>query len=261
MMRNAQGEFIWYELLTSDVQGAAGFYGAVLGWRARSAGEDMGGYQLLSAGGVDVAGLMKLPDEAAGNGMRPGWLGYIGVNDVDAMASDVAASGGRQYMPPTDIPGVGRFAMLADPQGIAFYVMRGAMDERSVSFSPDRVGHCHWNELSTPDPAAALSFYGSRFGWTLGDAMPMGELGDYQFIHHQGQMIGAVMRNPKEGPPPMWNFYFGVDDIDTAARAVSAGGGNISYGPAEVPGGSHIIVGTDPQGAVFGLVGPRKQPA
>jgi predicted enzyme related to lactoylglutathione lyase len=87
--------------------------------------------------------------------------------------------------------------------------------------------------------------------------MPMGEMGDYQFITQNGQMIGAVMNRTSEGPPPAWTFYFGVEDIDVAARAVSGNGGIIHYGPAEVPGGSFIIVAGDPQGALFGLVGPR----
>lgn len=260
-MRNHHGEFIWYELLTSDTSGAADFYGALIGWHSRPAGEDeaMAGYHLFSTGGVEVAGLMKIPDEAGSSGMRPAWFGYIGVDDVDAATAGVLADGGRQYMPPTDIPGIGRFAMLADPQGVAFYVMRGAMDERSTAFSPMQTGHCHWNELAAPDPAAALAFYQKHFGWQKGDAMPMGELGDYQFIHHHGQMLGAVMRHVDNGPPPMWHFYFGVDDIDAAAKTVTAKGGKVAHGPAEVPGGVFIVVGLDPQGAMFGLVGPRKQ--
>jgi uncharacterized protein len=67
-----------------------------------------------------------------------------------------------------------------------------------------------------------------------------------------------VMNRMPDGPPPAWNFYFGVEDIDVAAKAVSDNGGAIHYGPAEVPGGVHIIVASDPQGAMFGLVGPRR---
>jgi predicted enzyme related to lactoylglutathione lyase len=121
-----------------------------------------------------------------------------------------------------------------------------------------KAGHCQWNELQTTDQAAALAFYTGLFGWEKGGSMPMGEMGDYQFINHRGQMIGAMMNRVGNGPPPAWNFYFGVEDIDVAARAVTQKGGVIHYGPAEVPGGSFIIVGSDPQSAMFGLVGPRK---
>jgi hypothetical protein len=88
--------------------------------------------------------------------------------------------------------------------------------------------------------------------------MPMGEMGDYQFIGHAGETIGAVMAAPPGGPPPAWRFYFRVPDIDAAADAIGARGGAIMHGPVEIPGGEFAIVGGDPQGAAFGLVGPRK---
>ena len=255
-MANLHGSFIWYELLTPDADAAARFYGAVIGWQVRAAEGSDRGYRIFGLDGADVAGMMPIP--AGSGGMRPGWLGYIAVRDTDAAAAAVVEAGGAQHMPPTDIPGVGRFALLADPQGVPFYVMRGAMEGASTSFSQTRRGHCHWNELTTSDPGAALAFYTAQFGWEKGDAMPMGEMGDYQFITHGGTTIGAVMPQMPGGPPAAWNFYFGVEDIDVAARTVTGQGGTIHYGPAEVPGGVFIIVGSDPQGAPFGLVGPRK---
>jgi predicted enzyme related to lactoylglutathione lyase len=258
-MANQHGDFIWYELLTRDADAAARFYGAVVGWRARPAEGSDRGYSIFGIGGTDVAGLLTIPPDAQRTGMRPKWLGYIGVRDVDSTVAEIVQTGGVQHMPPTDIPGVGRLAMLTDPQGVAFYVMRGAIDGTSTSFAPTRAGHCHWNELATNDQAAALAFYEARFGWQKGDAMPMGEMGDYQFITHRGETIGAVRNRTPNGPPPGWTFYFGVEDIDMAAQAVPGNGGVIHYGPAEVPGGVFIIVASDPQGALFGLVGPRKQ--
>jgi len=257
-MANRHGDFIWYELLTNDADAAARFYGAVIGWQGRAAEGSDRGYRIFGIGGTDVGGFMPLPDGAERAGMRPTWLGYIAVENVDAAAADIVRDGGAQHMLPTDIPGVGRFAMLTDPQGVMFYIMRGAIDGTSTSFDQSKVGHCNWNELATTDPQAALAFYRARFGWEKGDAMPMGEMGDYQFIDHGGRTIGAVMKRTPDGPPPAWTFYFGVENIDTAAQAVSGHGGTIHYGPAEVPGGVFIIVASDPQGAIFGLVGPRK---
>ena len=255
-MTNKQGDFIWYELITEDAIAAAHFYGPILGWTARKAGTGPDSYHLLSTGESDVGGMMDLPADAKANGMRPNWLGYVAVDDVDAAAAKIVADGGTQHMPPMDIPNVGRFAMLADPQGASFYVMRGAMEGTSNSFAMDKTGHCHWNELATSDQAAAWSFYGNQFGWIKGDVMSMGPMGDYEFLTHAGQTIGAFAPLG-EVPRPEWTFYFGVADIDEAATRVKDGGGTISYGPAEVPGGMFIIVGVDPQGAQFGLVGPR----
>jgi len=255
---NKHGDFVWYELLTSDPAAAEGFYGAVFGWRARPAGGAPVEYRIFGTGEADVAGLMAIPADAASAGMRPRWLGYIGVDDVDASAAEILRAGGAQHVPPTDIPGVGRFALVADPQGAAFYLMRGAAEGTSASFAPGTTGHCYWNELATTDQEAALAFYTAHFGWRRGEAMPMGEAGEYRFITHGGGPFGAVMVRVPGGPPPAWTFYFGVTDIDAAAAAVSGAGGTIRHGPAEVPGGMFIIVGGDPQGAVFGLVGPRR---
>ena len=255
--RNAHGSFIWYELLTSDADAAAAFYGDVIGWEARSAEQPGVDYRFFSANGVDIGGHMALPDEAAGMGMRPGWLGYIGVDDVDSAVDSISAAGGSVHMPAMDMEGVGRIALVADPQGVPFYVMRGAGDEASSSFDADKPGHCSWNELSTPDQAGALAFYTGQFGWEKGDAMPMGPMGEYQFINEGGRMIGAVMTNPPGAGRPSWKFAFNVGDIDATAARIAAGGGTVRHGPVQVPGGGWVVMATDPQGAQFMAVGTR----
>jgi hypothetical protein len=257
-MTNPCGSFIWYELLTADPDAAAAFYSDVIGWAGRSAGMPGVDYRLFSAGGTDVAGYMMLPEEAARMGARPGWLGYIGVDGVDEAVSSLVAAGGKVHMPAMDMEGVGRMAMVADPQGVPFYVMRGASDEASTSFDPAALGHCSWNELSTPDQAGALAFYTGQFGWEKGDAMPMGDMGEYQFINHGGGMIGAVMTNPPGGDRPSWRFAFNVADIDAAAAKIESGGGSIQHGPVEVPGGDMVVMASDPQGAKFMAVGKGK---
>lgn len=256
--RNLHGSFIWYELLTSDPDGAARFYGDVIAWTAADSGQSGMDYRLFFADRTAVAGHMKLPQAAAEAGMRPVWLGYIGVDDVDAAVQGITRGGGTVQMPAMDMDGVGRMAMVADPQGVSFYVMRGASDEPSTAFvGTMKPGHCCWNELATTDPEGALAFYTGQFNWEKGGAMPMGEMGEYRFINHGGGMIGAVMRNTADGPPPRWQFYFYVPDIDEAAAKVKAGGGTVHAGPHEIPGGDFMIVATDPQGALFGAVGPR----
>lgn len=257
MGRNIHGDFIWYELITPDAAAAERFYGRVLGWTAATPPGGMErGYRVFSAAGQGVGGVLEMQDCKAGSAKLPGWLGYVGVDDVDASAARVVAEGGRQMMAPQDIPGVGRFAFLADPQGVPFYVMRGLPDQPSTAFSPDAVGHCNWNELAVPDPARGLEFWHRHFGWTKSGAMPMGEMGDYEFLDHGGRTIGALLPT-MSGRPPSFLFYFGVADIDRAAAAVTEGGGAIAHGPSEIPGGRFILVATDPQGAWFALVGPR----
>lgn len=254
-MSNTDGTYIWYELLTTDPDAAADFYTKIVGWTVRDAG--MGGgmdYRLLAAPDADVGGLMTLPQGAP---MAAGWLGYVGVSDVDAKTRQVTELGGAVHMPPHDIPGVGRFSMVADPQGVVFYLMRGDSEQPSTAFKPAAEGHCAWNELISADHKAALDFYIKLAGWEKGDAMPMGEMGDYRFINHGGEMIGAAMDRPKDGPPARWNYYFRVNGIDAAAERIAKNGGTVTFGPMEVPGGLWAINGVDPQGANFGLVGSK----
>lgn len=264
-MPSPPGDFIWYELITPDADGAKAFYEAVLDWQVGSASAEYNGYREIRSGDGHAGGMLPLTDDMASHGASPMWLGYIGVDDVDAAVAAVEKGGGKALMPAFDIPGIGRIAMVADPQGAAIYVMKpippaGQEDATSDVFSPDRLGRCSWNELSTSDPEAALEFYTTLFGWGKGDSMPMGEAGDYRFINHHGQMIGAVYASgagamPKE--PPHWRYYFRVPSVSAAKQIAEDKGGTIAMGPHEVPGGDWIIVGTDPQGAEFALVGKK----
>jgi len=252
-MPNPHGSFIWYELLTDNADAAERFYGGITTWKFRKAPGSERDYRLIAAPDSEVGGLMRSPDKS----MNPIWLGYVGVDDVDAACAKLKKLGGSIHMPATDIPGAGRLAMVADPQGVVFYVMRGASPESSAAFKPNAVGHCGWNELVTSDPTAALAFYGEMFGWTKGDVMKMGEMGDYTFLSHHGINIGATMKVPAGGPAPMWQYYFRVDGIDTAAKRIRQQDGQLMHGPAAVPGGDFIVIGRDPQGATFALVGPK----
>jgi predicted enzyme related to lactoylglutathione lyase len=256
---SAHGSFIWYELITPDPEGAKAFYDAVVGWNF---GERLPGdqdYRMIgrSDGGF-AGGVLGLTDEMREHGARPTWLGYIGVDDVDQMVAAIEKAGGKALMPAFDIP-QGRIAMVADPQGVPFYVMKptppeGNEDKVSDVFSPDQPQRISWNELATRDQRTALEFYTSRFGWTKGDTMPMGEMGDYQLITHNNGPLGAIMTAAPENPA-RWRFYIRVPNTDAAAEKVRANGGTIVHGPAEVPGGDRILIGTDPQGAEFALVG------
>jgi uncharacterized protein len=256
-MANPHGSFIWYELLTTDPDAAAGFYGSVVGWSFADSGVPDMDYRILSYDGDSVGGMMALPAGAEEKGMRPGWLGYIGVDDVDAAIDRLNEAGGSVHMEAQDIPNVGRIAMVADPQRVPFYLMQPANDGDSSAFSPSALGRVAWNELVTTDQNAALDFYCGHYGWERAGAMPMGEMGDYVFIAHHGQPIGAVMNQAPSQPRAMWNFYVRVGEIDAAVERVKAGGGEVLDGPMEVPGGDFVVVGRDPQGAGFGLVGSR----
>lgn len=257
-MTNKHGDFIWYELLTSDADAAQAFYGPVVGWTFADSGQTDMDYRTISAPEHSIGGLMAITPEMAGHGARPAWLGYIAVDDVDTSVAAIVERDGRVLMPAMDIPHVGRIAMVADPHGAPFYIMTPNGEGESLAFAYDqpRLGHCAWNELFTPDQAAAWSFYGDCFGWVMDGEMDMGEMGKYQFIRH-GHMLGAMMPASDQSGPPHWGQYFRVADIDAAKTMIEARGGSVVNGPMEIPGGDYALNGVDPQGAHFGLVGRR----
>ncbi len=267
-MANKQGDFIWYELLTNAPDAAQRFYAGLVGWTFRDSGTPGMDYRLFSSATADVGGVFTLAKEMTDGGAQPFWAGYIAVNDVDASVAAIRAVGGAVHMEPWDIQGVGRVAFLADPQGAMFYVMQPAPQSdnpgaESVSFAATEPmeGHCAWNELASADPAAARAFYGAQFGWLPDGDMDMGELGKYEFWKvgdERGHMLGAVMPLVPGMPMSAWTFYFRVPDIDVAAAYTKANGGTVLQEPTEIPGGEFAFSGSDPQGAVFGLVGPRK---
>ena len=261
-MGTLQGSWIWYELMTPDPDGAKAFYDAVIGWNIDAAPTGPMDYRMIvNADGGLTGGVMRLTREMQDHGARPCWLGYLGVDDVDASLAAIALAGGTTLMPAFDIPGTGRIAMVADCCGAPFYIMTPAPPPgggESTSFSAlPQPGRCGWNELYAGDQDNALAFYTGLFGWTLPTAMDMGPMGKYQFIAHDGVPIGAVMRRPDAVPAAVWCHYFWVDSVDTAKSLVEANGGQMINGPHEVPGPLWTIQGTDPQGALFSLVGGR----
>lgn len=261
-MANQHGDFIWYELMTSDAEGARDFYSAVVGWDIQGKSDAPMDYRMISTASGPIAGLMPLTAEMQSGGARSCWMGYIGVDDVDKTAADIKAAGGSIHMEPWDIPGAGRAAFVADPQGVMFYIMRGNSDASSTSFAAlePMVGHCAWNELSSTDPEASKAFYGKLFGWVKDGEMDMGPLGKYEFWKDaDGRFgLGAVMPKMAEMPIPMWTYYFRVPDIDAAVETIKAKGGQIFQDPIEIPGGDFSMAGMDPQGAPFALVGARE---
>jgi len=257
VMTNRQGIPIWYECITADADATERFYGTVLGWTcARMPGGPQMDYRIASANGTPVAGLMQQPE---GEEMPLRWLIYFGVEDVDRSVQEAGQAGASVHVPPTDIPEVGRFAFLGDPQGALFYLMRGASEEESQAFQDGGnapQGHAVWNELTAPDPESAIAFYGALLGLRREGGMPMGELGEYSFIHAGPERIGAVMGEVPNGEPG-WQVYFSVDDIDAAVERLGRANGRALQGPDEIPGEVFTVVAEDDQGARFGLVGPR----
>jgi hypothetical protein len=246
-----RGKFVWHELLTSDTKAAAAFYRKVVGWKVEGWDQDPS-YQMFVAKSGPMGGLMILPDEAKAMGAPPNWMTYIGTPDVDATARQSEEIGGRVLRAPDDIPNMGRFAILQDPQGASFAIYQ------SGSATPEPgapgLGEASWHELVTSDHESAFGFYASLFGWQKTDAMDMGAMGTYQMFGTGGTSVGGMYDKPASmAAPPHWLPYFLVADTRKAVETIKVLGGQILSGPMQVPGGDWVATGLDPQGVLFAV--------
>jgi len=253
-MSNAEirGRFVWHELMTTDPQAAGAFYSKVLAWKTQPSG--MPDYTLWLSGKTQTGGLMAQPESARQSGAPPSWLIYIGTPDVDATVAAAERLGGKVLKAPADIPSVGRFAVLSDPQGATFAVFTPGASPEGGAMSTD----FSWHELATSDQQGAVSFYSELFGWSRGPAHDMGPGGTYQLIEHGGAQVGGIYKLMDASKPPHWLTYISVASVDRAAAAAKAAGGRVTQGPMEVPGGSRIAQILDPQGGAFAVHEPAK---
>lgn len=239
------GRFVWHELLTTDTDDAAGFYAKVAPWRTQST--NMPGYTLFMAGGSQVAGLMALPHD---DGTPAHWLMYVGTPNVDATCAHALTLGGKIHKNPADIPNVGRFAVLADPQGATFAVFTPGSDTPPAK---PEFGSFSWHELATTDLPGALNFYTELLGWAKGETHQMGALGVYQLFEHDAVTVGGMWNTQGPATPPSWLSYVHVADAARAVAAAKSAGGRLLHGPVEVPDRSWVALFLDPQGGAFAV--------
>ncbi|HEX3770534.1 MAG TPA: VOC family protein [Polyangiaceae bacterium] len=252
-MTSTLGHFVWYDHLTRDPQGAIAFYTEVIGWKAQPVAPG-GPYTMFLSTQGPLAGAEAMPALPPGTPFVPQWKGNVQVADVDAAVAGAKRNGGRVLGEAADYPGVGRLAVIADPQGLSVNVFAPARTmARRDSTQP---GEFMWSELMTTDHDAAFAFYSAVFGWTKKREMEMGPLGTYLIVSHGGEDVGGMFTKPAGVPvPPHWLYYIHVADLDaTIERALAKGAASVR--PAsEVPGGARIATLRDPQGAEFGLHG------
>jgi uncharacterized protein len=258
-MDDTHGTFVWYELATKDVAGAKKFYGKVIGWGTDEFEGSDPPYAIWTMGGKGLGGLTGYFNPATAIAGRPTWMAYVAVTDVDALTKKAAGLGAKVLVPPSDIPHVGRFSVIADPQGAVLAPFKpNPPSEGSGPVQPKEPtpGYVLWHELLTNDAEAAFGFYAELFGWQKGQAIEMGDAGTYQIYGKGGRDLGGMMKRPADYPlPPHWLYYVRVDDLDAAMQRVRDNGGRIWNGPMPIPGGERIAQCEDPAGAVFALQG------
>jgi predicted enzyme related to lactoylglutathione lyase len=239
----------WYELASTNLGAAQDFYAGLLGWTWADSGMPSMTYLLATGHAAQVAGLY--PAEA---GQPNAWQVYFAVDNADETATKAVGLGATQIVPPTDIPGTGRFAVLLDPQGAAFAILQPNPDGAGGAYDQVKRGHGNWHDLVTPDPAAAIAFYGEVFGWTVARSVPLGPEMIYHIMAVNGAEFGGAFA--VHGPAPFWKPYFSVVSTKAAVAQVVALGGQIMNGPDEVQPDTFTVQIRDPEGVLLALAGP-----
>jgi predicted enzyme related to lactoylglutathione lyase len=229
---NRDGRITWHELLTPSVDRAVAFYRDLLGWDVKLWKPEEGDYPMVHAGGAAHAGFQRThPD----SGIRPHWLPYVRVDDVDGAAARAREGGGSTRVDPLDVEDVGRLAVLRDPRGAEIGVLAPDRD------NPPPTGVFVWDELATTDVSGAtVRFYEALFGWTMDGAV-------FRAGHEPVAGLTAASTSA-------WIVYVATPRLEqTVTRAREAGARVVSE-PAEIDGVGHRAVVDDPGGAVVGLV-------
>ncbi len=248
----APGTPCWVDLLSSDPDRAAAFYGQVLGWDAEDAGEQFGHYVRFSSDGHGVAGMMRNSPEM---GSPDVWTTYISTDDIDATVAKATEAGATVMAPAMEVGDLGSMAVIVDPVGAVLGLWQPA---KHTGFSKyNEPGSVTWDEHHSKDFPRSTEFYQQVFGWSYEKT---GDTDDFRY--YQGQIDGGTVAGLMDSKgflpdevPSHWAVYFSVADVDAAVARAVDNGATVARPAEDTPFGRMADL-SDPTGAMFKLLGP-----
>jgi uncharacterized protein len=240
------GSVVWHEQVSSEPERAQRFYTELLGWEVEQWKPGEADYPIIKANGQTHGGFTR-----AEGGAPAGWIAHVLVDDVDEAAARAESLGGTTVSGPTEMAEIGRWAIIADPQGgvISAYKPGGEYDVPAGTFV--------WDELLATDVDVAKRFYPEVFNWTTEDFDPR-EPGRYTIFNRRADTGVAGLSQKPPGAPgaAVWIPYLAREDVDgTVARAKELGA-TVLIEPYDVENAGRMSVLVDPSGATFGLIRP-----
>jgi predicted enzyme related to lactoylglutathione lyase len=235
------------DLVTNDVQKAAGFYRDVFGWDVEISRD--GTFAQASYRGSPVSSLASYEEGEAPDG-EARWLISISVPDVDEAAAAVKENGGQILEGPADLPDRGRYVLVEDSRGALLMLLRASGGDPHDEAAVDNAWL--WAELWTDDPAKAVGFYQSVVGYK--SVAFKDSTGDEVLVMGRDQNARAtVVKIPWKEVEPNWLPYLRVADIVASAKAVLAHGGEVVIAPMIDDDGSMVALVADSTGGVFAI--------
>jgi uncharacterized protein len=245
------GRFVWHDLMTTDTSAAIAFYTEIVGWKTEA--WETGQYTMWTSSQGAVGGVNLLQEVAKKSGTPPHWMANVEVDDVDGAIEKVKRLGGEVRVPPSDIPKVGRFSVITDPQGASLSLFKPASEMKLHNL--EKPGEFCWGELVATDHNAAFNFYSDVVGWQKVAEHDMGPLGKYLLFGRGQTQYGGMFSKSKEMAkmPTAWLYYIEVNKLDQTIDKAKSKGAKLLNGPMTVPTGARIAQLIDPQGAAFAL--------
>ncbi|MFI9270836.1 VOC family protein [Kitasatospora sp. NPDC052896] len=254
LVRNVPAAPSWVSLSGHDIAALQAFYGPLLGWRFRPGPGGVGPHALATVGGRLVAGIVQI---AARFELPVAWTTYFGTEDADRTAALVRDSGGTIAVGPLDLPGAGRVALVADPEGAVFGLWQGRAGRPRPLRRP---GAPVWAELRARDAFQAAVFYGQVFEWDRRDQTryEVRYENDRVVLRIDGRSTAAICGGATGAADeplkwPHWHIYFAVTDADETTRLAVELGGEVAVAPEDSPYG-RIASLHDPQGGLFSVI-------
>ncbi len=247
--------FVWHDLNTKDLEGSKRFYGEIFNWRF----EGDSSYLHITAGSQMIGGIRPMgPKEP----QPTSWLAYVVVDDVAATVAKITSANGKVFMPTTEMPNVGTFAVTADPTGGVFAPWKSARAGEDVEQAgPPALWTFAWDELMTTDPGAAAKFYSAVFGWQA-RPVDMGGGMTYTLLDRPGMKnpkgdpvsAGGVMKSPPGVPHSFWLSYVHVDNTDALCEKATRLGATVTVPPTDIPNVGRFACWMDPQQAPIAVL-------
>ncbi|MFO0744383.1 MAG: VOC family protein [Myxococcota bacterium] len=250
------GRFIWWDLMTVDIEKSAVFFAQLLGFDLLQP-EDDEGYLMLAPPGTEEPVFGFVPINA-GEGVQSHWMGYLAVADLDEALDKASEAGAVVNLGPEEDAAEAaelevQFGIITDPQGAVLGLMSDPGTLPDTGDELRGVGAVAWVELLAGDRAKAGEFYRDVFGWEVGPEHERGEEGQAHAIFHHERVFGLVRDLPKGSPvPPHWAYFLRVDNLDEAIARARELGGFMYEDPAPVDGGRRVMM-LDPTGAPVAL--------
>jgi uncharacterized protein len=243
-------KFVWFEYVSTDANKAQGFFGELFGWGSKKVPMPDREYTMIAQGDATIGGYLPPPEGAP---KQAHWLSHLRVDSAKESAQKVKSLGGKILMDAFKVGEHGTMAVVADPLGAPLALWQPS--DPKVQSSPAAVGRFCWNELTSQNPTASVTFYKALGGFGE-DSMEMGPMGTYHLLKNGEISVAGIMKPPMPEAPHAWTPYVQVASTDATIEKAKRLGANIIVPATDVPNVGRFAIFADPQGAVLGILQP-----